>query len=339
MRLGVLEEEFSIAGPPFMTGVARPSAVRILAAVVALFLALAILASTAIGSTIHGCYENRTGALKLVGGAHCAHGETAIQWSASGSRGPRGSRGAVGPEGPLGPTGVTGATGPAGPAGEAGLPGPTGATGVTGQAGATGATGANGANGATGSAGAAGVAGATGATGPTGATGSTGAGGNGPTGPTGPTGPGATGPTGAPGIRASKLASEQSETGAWSIVTPITPAESPTPAEKHLAATAISFPIPVEPAPKSVHYIAQGATPPAGCSGTASSPVAEKGNLCVFTSEESLLAAVFHAIESPEGAAGASSFGALLSFEGTLESPAEGAANINARGTWAVTAE
>ena len=97
MRLGVLEEEFSIAGPPFMTGVARPSAVRILAAVVErYFLALAILASTAIGSTIHGCYES-TGALKLVGGAHCAHGETAIQWSASGSRGPRGSRGAVGP--------------------------------------------------------------------------------------------------------------------------------------------------------------------------------------------------------------------------------------------------
>jgi hypothetical protein len=221
-----------------------------------------------------------------------------------------------------------------GATGEAGETGPTGPTGATGQAGVAGATGATGARGATGlTAGAAGAAGVTGATGATGATGSTGSGTNGPTGPTGPTGPGATGARGAPGTGASKLGSEQTETGVWSIAT------ATTPEKKRLAATAISFPIPVEPAPTNVHYVAKGGTPPAGCSGTAAAPVAEKGNLCVFTSEESLLAAVFKGIETPGGAAGASSFGAIVSFEGTLEAPAEGASNINVRGTWAVTAE
>jgi hypothetical protein len=102
-----------------------------------------------------------------------------------------------------------------------------------------------------------------------------------------------------------------------------------------LAGAPISFAVPVKPAPASVHYIKLGQSGTTGCTGTAEAPGAEPGNLCVFATIESTPHAAEKAIENPEGAAGASPFGAILTFEATESSPE---ANINARGTWAVTA-
>lgn len=53
----------------------------------------------------------------------------------------------------------------------------------------------------------------------------------------------------------------------------------------NVLSTAGSFGIPLAQAP-TAHYIAEGEAPPAGCTGSASDPGAEKGNLCVFAAEE-----------------------------------------------------
>ena len=95
--------------------------------------------------TLHGCYHNRTGALRVVlDGSQCDRSESPIEWSRegpagpAGPQGPAGADGATGPQGPAGPQGEpgpTGATGPQGPAGPQGEPGPTGATGPQGETG------------------------------------------------------------------------------------------------------------------------------------------------------------------------------------------------------------
>jgi Collagen triple helix repeat (20 copies) len=93
---------------------------------------VAIVAALAVGhyaaaatSTLRGCANKRTGALRLA--ASCHRNERAVSWNI------QGTPGATGPAGPTGPAGAIGATG------------------------ARGATGANGANGATGPAGPASV--------------------------------------------------------------------------------------------------------------------------------------------------------------------------------------
>jgi hypothetical protein len=179
-------------------------------------------------AAIHGCYNKRTGALRLLRGhERCKAGEAPITWGIAGSAGrsgATGARGLTGREGFLGASAAAGVTGTTGPSGRTGTTGSAGA-GITGPAGPTGVgiTGPRGpsgqTSGVTGATGPAGV-GITGATGPagetggvTGASGPTGVGIAGPTGITGPAGStigatgatgiaGATGATGSPGVGA-----------------------------------------------------------------------------------------------------------------------------------------
>jgi hypothetical protein len=64
------------------------------------------------GNTIHGCYKNDTGELRVVdpstGGACNLKSETAVDWSQTGQQGNQGS------QGPRGPQGATGTEGPDG---------------------------------------------------------------------------------------------------------------------------------------------------------------------------------------------------------------------------------
>lgn len=172
-----------------------PSRRQVLAAGVAGTLATLLLATSAIAaaSTIHACYNTRSGTmLRIKATRSCKAGEVHIHWSVEGPRGAKGVRGATGAQGEVGAAGKPGVNGAEGATGSPGAAGP--ATGVTGAVGATGAAGPigpSGATGATGAQGATGVTGLAGVTGVTGATGSTGA-----TGVTGATG--ATGPSGIP---------------------------------------------------------------------------------------------------------------------------------------------
>jgi collagen triple helix repeat protein len=112
--------------------------------------------------TINGCYEKRTGILRVIDtntGAKCTSYETPINWNQQGQKGPTGPAGAQGLKGDAGAPGDRGPTGAAGVQGENGAAGPQGAMGATGAAGPQGPTGA------------AGLRGAVGPTGPQGATG------------------------------------------------------------------------------------------------------------------------------------------------------------------------
>ena len=110
--------------------------------------------------TLHGCYNNRTGALRVVlDGSQCERSESPIEWSRegpagpAGPAGPQGPVGETGPAGPQGPAGADGATGPDGPAGPQGETGPPGPAGPQGEPGPTGATGPQGETGPQGPAG------------------------------------------------------------------------------------------------------------------------------------------------------------------------------------------
>jgi hypothetical protein len=66
-------------------------------------------------NVIHGCRDNRSGALSVIdSAATCPKGTTSLTWNQSGPAGP------AGPVGPTGATGAKGDTGPAGPPGPAG---------------------------------------------------------------------------------------------------------------------------------------------------------------------------------------------------------------------------
>jgi Collagen triple helix repeat (20 copies) len=86
---------------------------------------------------IRGCYQNNTGALRLVDdlskcSSHPTSGESPITWNQTG---PQGLRGPQGPSGPIGPVGPRGVSGPEGPRGIAGLQGEPGVEGPQGPAG------------------------------------------------------------------------------------------------------------------------------------------------------------------------------------------------------------
>src|SRR3712207_9298794 len=60
---------------------------------------------------INGCYERRTGLLRVVDGEACRKAESAIHWNQvgpPGARGPQGERGLQGEKGEEGPPGVVG---------------------------------------------------------------------------------------------------------------------------------------------------------------------------------------------------------------------------------------
>lgn len=95
---------------------------------------------------------------------------------------------------------------------------------------------------------------------------------------------------------------------------------------------AISFPFPLASAPQ-MHLIEEGQTPPAACPGSAASPGATAGHLCVFEADNENANTW-----TPSAPAGASSgrFGAVIS------ALPEGGTAVNAlvssQGTWAVMA-
>jgi hypothetical protein len=95
--------------------------------------------SSSRASTIHGCYSETTGVLRIA--ETCRSDELAISWNASGQTG---APGATGPRGPEGPAGKNGTPGAKGATGAVGAPGATGTQGPTGATGATGATGIDG---------------------------------------------------------------------------------------------------------------------------------------------------------------------------------------------------
>jgi hypothetical protein len=148
-------------------------------------------------TVINGCYDKKTGVLRIVAaGTLCKNGETGIFWNqqgpkgdagATGPQGPKGDTGAMGPQGPEGPKGADGATGPKGDTGPMGPEGPKGDKGDTGLTGDTGPMGPKGADGATGPQGPEGPKGDTGDQGATGPIGPMGP--EGPQGPQGPQGP------------------------------------------------------------------------------------------------------------------------------------------------------
>jgi hypothetical protein len=79
-----------------------------------LIVGLAVAAAVALGSisdsgTIHGCYANNNGALRVIdpsAGDACKTSETALSWQQQGTPGPTGATGATGATGPAGPSGV-----------------------------------------------------------------------------------------------------------------------------------------------------------------------------------------------------------------------------------------
>jgi hypothetical protein len=181
--------------------------------------ALATIPSS--GGVISGCYEKRTGLLRVIdteAGKTCMSFETPISWNQQGPKGDPGSAGLAGPagtdgaqgpagthgeaglpgpQGEPGPTGPQGEPGPTGPQGEPGPTGPQGASGADGEDGTDGARGPTGPQGVDGERGATGAQGVRGEPGATGARGADGA--DGDRGERGPTG--AEGPTGATGDR------------------------------------------------------------------------------------------------------------------------------------------
>ena len=149
-----------------------------------------------------GCYETRTGTLRLVKtSVRCRMPERRVTWSRRGPLGPAGRQGASGALGATGERGASGAQGSSGPQGSTGPPGPAGAQGAIGLQGPPGSVGPPGAPGGSGPAGPPGLPGTDGATGPSGPAGPPGSvgppGPAGPAGPVGPPGPG--GPPGPPG--------------------------------------------------------------------------------------------------------------------------------------------
>ena len=215
------------------------------------------------------------------------------------------------------PKAKTGPRGPAGPKGATGATGPAGPAGATGQAGPQGAAGAAGAKGETG-----------------------------PQGPQGPAGTvGATGPEGKSGFTET-LPKGKTEQGVWVA------------SGSGVGSGAISFVIPLESAP-AVDYVnangqeltGSGEQAPTVCTGSAVSPTAPEGTLCVYatTGREDHVSATtstnefFHhgwkwgvSVDNGVNASfdTATPFGAeVFVISEKLEEA------FNLEGTWAVTAE
>lgn len=221
----------------------------------------------------------------------------------------------------------------------------------------------------------AGPAGVAGPSGPAGANGKDGAQGNlGPQGPQGPIGPqGPQGPAGSTGFT-STLPSGKTETGAWSFGA-VSETGGPTDTAIVGFLTSISFPIPLAGSLEEdqVHYIDQQGKEviaiidgfefegvkavdqqsPEPCPGTAETPEAEPGHLCVYEALKDTTASMASdfigkpGVGGPPSSAvpapgsdnhGAGSTGALMNaaWIGNGEGPKSPS---YAWGTWAVTAE
>jgi hypothetical protein len=210
---------------------------------------------------------------------------------------------------------LQGKAGPAGPAGAAGA-GTPGAQGPAGPQGPAGKDGANGTNGKDGTNGTNGKEGSQGATGLKGAAGVTGA-------------VGVTGPAGSPWTLGGTLPKGATETGAWSTLG----GEFGGPSTVTLD---LSFTVPLTEAlsGEHVHLLKEGETDATHCTGgTAASPKANEGELCVYTASgafSELESAIEKAGAVAVAETGASRSGAFLLLAG-LEK--QGIVH----GTWAVT--
>jgi Collagen triple helix repeat (20 copies) len=285
-----------------------------------------------------------------------------------------GQRGQRGEQGIAGALGVQGLRGLGGPAGPQGIPGIPGSLGVTGEVGPTGPTG-GGATGPTGPEGS--HTGPTGPTGEKGATGATGGGtgGSGTTGPTGPTGPTGTGGGGGGGREACvtqkgpperiecSLVSKGTETGAWSATI-----HAPAGTEQVQTQAAASFPIKLktnEAVTLTYRNEEQSLAPAPPCLGSAQEPLAEPGNFCTYRGGNTAgikekgvevgnidKNAKFFAFNGANGEhitktglANEGDESVLLVFrtnEFSEETPIDKIAlesNLNAQGSWAVTAK
>jgi hypothetical protein len=271
--------------------------------------------------------------------------------------------------GPAGPKGATGATGATGAAGATGPGGPAGAGGAKGENGAAGAPGTNG----TGTEGKAGTS-VTSKTIASGGSECAGQGGvkltpggnicNGTTGFT-KTLPAGQTETGAWSYASSPAAYRCfPDTGKGNFTNSNCTTSGPAGTSNYeqeavysnggFADTTISFPIPLEAglsdegceetskSPCQVYYLKSGETVSGHCEGEVEAPTAVLGNLCVYaSSEEEIEAAAVLApgkvvLGFPQSLA---HWGAGVSGARVLLETKNGAQNISALGTWAVTAE
>lgn len=224
---------------------------------------------------------------------------TAIAKKYAGKRGPEGP---VGPVGPIGPKGDPGAKGDQGNPGSPGTDGTDGTNGTDGVSVTSKTLAIGNAHCPEGGSEFTSTSGATYAC-------------NGEEGPEGPPGP--TGPVG------TKLPSNDTVTGLWSV----------SGKEIYGVYTTISFPLRVEPAPE-FNWVGPGEGPTTNCPGSAVEPKAAPGKLCVYGSY------LAHAGNSedhhPVGMSGATAdptSGVVMEFE--IEAGQEG----YGYGSWAVTAE
>jgi hypothetical protein len=107
------------------SGVVRVVAVIAGAALVVSAGGFAVAAIPGPRGAIAGCYQKRTGALRVVAqGKRCARGERSLTWNQQGSPGSTGAQGPAGPQGLQGPQGERGTPGVQGPKGDTGAQGP-----------------------------------------------------------------------------------------------------------------------------------------------------------------------------------------------------------------------
>jgi hypothetical protein len=107
------------------SGVVRTAVVVAGAALLASAGGLAVAAIPGPRGVIAGCYQKRTGALRVVAqGKRCARGERSLTWNQQGPPGAQGAQGSPGPAGPQGEPGVPGAPGIQGAKGDTGAQGP-----------------------------------------------------------------------------------------------------------------------------------------------------------------------------------------------------------------------
>lgn len=102
------------------------------------------------------------------------------------------------------------------------------------------------------------------------------------------------------------------------------------PGEQIRTAVSFLFQFPSAISASAVHFVAQGAAPPAGCPGSSAAPEAASGNLCVYEYVGGNYSSM--TIRNPtNGSLGASKFGFYLLVVGAA------VGQVYSYGTWAVT--
>ena len=156
---------------------------------------------------------------------------------------------------------------------------------------------------------------------------------------------GGTGPTGASGSvgphgrsLAATLASGEHERGVWIAADPEEPVLG------HTTVASITFPVPLSgsiPPENAIYVTKKGEQIDSEgvevvgkpCAGSAGAPTAPAEHICIYADVEKLVNASFHTIATHKNSPGGDRIGALLEFEVKNE----GAAEVLAQGSWAVT--